>query len=142
MTVYDLPPINAALNALSTVFITVGIVAIKRDQKQIHIAAMTAAIITSALFLGCYLTYHFYAQLTKFAYPGWPKTLYYCILIPHLILAVAVVPMVFMTVVPALQARFDRHRRIGSWTWPIWLYVSVTGVLVYMMLYVWFPSRR
>jgi uncharacterized membrane protein YozB (DUF420 family) len=142
MTVYDLPPINAALNALSTVFIIVGITAIKRDQKPLHIFSMTAAIITSTLFLGCYLTYHAFALITKFAYEGWPKVLYYLILFPHLTLAVAVVPLVIMSVVPALQARYDRHRRIAAWTWPIWLYVSITGVLVYMMLYVWFPSRR
>jgi putative membrane protein len=80
--------------------------------------------------------------VTRFAYPGWPKWLYLFILIPHTILAMVTVPLVFMTVIPALRQRWDRHRRIAAWTWPVWLYVSVTGVLVYMMLYVWFPAPK
>ena len=141
MTPHDLPPINASLNALSTVFIVLGLVAIKTERKSLHIASMSAALITSTLFLACYLTYHFTARVTRFAYPGWPKALYLAILIPHTILAMATVPLVVLTVIPALQARYDRHRRMARWTWPIWLYVSVTGVLVYLMLYVWYPSR-
>src|SRR4051812_48616821 len=140
MTYADLPAVNASLNALSTVFILAGIVSIKSDRKQLHIAAMTAALVTSTLFLGCYVTYHAHHLSTKFTYPGWPRHVYFPLLISHVILAVVIVPLVIITVIPALRARYDRHRRLAAWTWPIWLYVSVTGVLVYLMLYVWFPA--
>ena len=140
MTAQDLPPINASLNALSTVFIIIGLATIKAERKRAHIAAMTAALVTSTLFLACYLTYHFTVSgLTRFTHTGWPRTLYLTILLTHTVLAVAVVPLVLLTVIPALRARWDRHRRIGRWAMPIWLYVSVTGVLVYFMLYQWFP---
>lgn len=141
MTIHDLPAVNASLNGLSTIFIVCGLIAIKSDRKQWHIASMTAALISSTAFLTCYVIYHLEAKVTKFAYPGWPKGLYYAILFPHVLLAMVTVPLVCMTVIPALRARYDRHRKMARWTWPIWLYVSVTGVLVYMMLYVWFPAR-
>lgn len=142
MTAHDLPPINASLNALSTVFIMVGLASIKREGKTVHIGAMTAALVTSTLFLACYLTYHFSGVgITRFTVPGWPKALYLFILIPHTILAMVTVPLVLLTVIPALRQRWDRHRRLAKWTWPIWLYVSITGVLVYLMLYVWFPGQ-
>ena len=141
MTISDLPLINASLNALSTLFIIAGITSIKSDRKQAHIWAMSAAIATSTAFLACYLTYHYYkaGHVTYFTYPGWPKTLYHFILWTHIPLAFATLPLVLLTVIPALRARYDRHRRLAAWTYPIWLYVSVTGVLVYLMLYVWFP---
>lgn len=143
MSIQDLPPINASLNALSTFFILIGLVSIKNDNKTVHIGAMTAALATSTLFLACYLTYHFnVTSVTKFAHAGWPKVLYFAILIPHTILAMVTVPLVFLTVIPALRQRWERHRRLARWTWPIWLYVSVTGVLVYFMLYVWFPAPK
>jgi len=141
MTIHDLPAVNASLNGLSTVFIITGLVAIKTDRKNLHIASMVSALLSSTVFLACYLTYHFFAQITKFGTPGWPKALYYLILIPHVILAFVTLPLVIMTVVPAIRARYDKHRRMAKWTWPVWLYVSVTGVLVYLMLYVWFPAR-
>ena len=101
---------------------------------------MISALIVSLVFLACYLTYHFsVTAVTKFTTPGLPKIIYFSILIPHIILAFVTVPLVIMTVVPALRARFDKHRRIARWTLPIWLYVSVTGVLVYLMLYQWYP---
>lgn len=140
MTVYDLPVINASLNAASTVFIALGWWFIRRDQKQQHIACMAAALLTSTVFLACYLTYHFHALSVKFTHPGIVRPIYYFILITHVLLAFATLPLVIMTVVPALRARFDRHRRMGKWTMPIWLYVSVTGVVVYLMLYQWFPA--
>lgn len=143
MNVQDLPPINASLNALSTMFIVLGLVAIKSDRKQLHIFAMAAALVTSTLFLACYLTYHFnVVGVTRFTHSGWPRVAYLAILISHSILAVATLPLVLLTVIPALRARWDRHRRLARWTWPIWLYVSLTGVLVYLMLYVWFPGVR
>jgi putative membrane protein len=141
MTVQSLPAINASLNALSTFFILAGIAFIKADRKQAHIVAMLSALVTSTLFLGCYLTYHYLkaGHVTYFTYPGWPKTLYHLILWTHIPLAFATLPLVFLTIIPAFRARYDRHRRMAKWTFPIWLYVSVTGVLVYLMLYVWFP---
>lgn len=142
MTLHDLPAVNASLNGLSTIFIVLGLVAIKTERKQMHIAAMAAALTTSTLFLACYLTYHFAVRVvTKFTYPGWPKAVYFTILITHILLAFVTLPLVITTVVPALRARYDRHRRLAKWTWPIWLYVSVTGVLVYLMLYVWFAPK-
>jgi len=141
MTVSDLPAINASLNAMSTGFILAGIVFIKNEMKFAHILSMLSALLTSTVFLACYLTYHYLkaGHVTYFTHPGWPKVLYMVILWTHIPLAALTVPLVFMTVIPAFQARYDKHRRLAAWTFPIWLYVSVTGVLVYFMLYVWFP---
>ncbi len=141
MTVHDLPPVNASLNGLSAFFIVIGLIAIKNERKSVHIASMVAALISSTAFLTCYLIYHFQAKITVFTHTGWPKTLYYLILFPHVFLAMVVLPLIIVTVIPAVQARYDRHRKLAKWTWPIWLYVSVTGVLVYLMLYVWFPPQ-
>ena len=141
MTVSDLPLINASLNAMSTLFLLAGITFIKNEMKQAHILSMLSALVTSTIFLGCYVTYHAMKNgvVTKFTHPGWPKTLYFFILGTHVPLAFATVPLVIMTIIPAFQARYDRHRKVAKWTFPIWLYVSITGVLVYLMLYVWFP---
>lgn len=141
MNVQNLPAINASLNALSAVFILAGWYFIKHDRKQAHIASMISAVVTSTVFLVCYLTYHWLKQgvVTRFTAQGFIRPAYFALLISHTILAVVTVPLVIMTVIPALQARYDKHRRIARWTLPIWLYVSVTGVLVYMMLYQWFP---
>ena len=141
MTVSDFPAINATLNGLSAIFVAAGWWFIRREQKLAHIACMVTALATSTLFLASYLTYHALKQghVTIFTHPGWPKTAYYWLLGSHTILAMAVVPLVIFTVVPALRARYDRHKRIARWTLPIWLYVSVTGVIVYFWLYQWFP---
>ena len=142
MTIQDLPAVNASLNGLATLFILAGWFFIRTGRKKAHIAMMVTAVATSIVFLVCYLTYHFNVELvTKFATPGWPKTLYFSILISHSILAAVTPVLVILTLIPALRARFDKHRRIAKWTLPIWLYVSVTGVLVYMMLYQWFPPQ-
>ena len=142
MTLSDFPLLNATLNGLATFFICAGLWFIKSDRKQAHIICMIAALISSTGFLACYLTYHFLKPgvVTKFTYPGWPKTLYFFILGTHTPLAVLVLPLIITTVTRALQARYESHRRWARWAAPIWLYVSVTGVLVYLMLYVWFPS--
>ncbi|HEY3900199.1 MAG TPA: DUF420 domain-containing protein [Chthoniobacter sp.] len=144
MHVSDLPRINASLNGLSTVFIVAGIAFIKSDRKQAHFVSMMCALVTSTTFLASYLTYHFlrHGFVTRFTYPGWPKSVYFFILGTHVPLAFLTVPLVILTITPAFQARYDRHRRMAKWTFPIWLYVSVTGVLVYLMLYVWFPSTQ
>ena len=100
---------------------------------------MTCALVTSTLFLACYLTYHFSVRVVTIFPPlGWIRTAYLVLLISHVLLAFVTLPLVILTVIPALRARYDKHRRIARWTMPIWLYVSVTGVLVYMMLYQWF----
>ena len=140
----ELPLVDATLNGISAVLILTGFIMIRTEHKRAHALCMISAIITSSLFLGCYLTYHFLkaGHVTHFTYPGWPKTLYFFILGTHTPLAVLVVPLIAFTVIPALQQRFDAHKRIARWTLPIWLYVSVTGVLVYLMLYVWFPSAK
>ena len=142
MTLHDLPAVNATLNGLSTIFILCGWYFIRRDFKREHIACMTLALFASTLFLVCYLLYHFHAGSVRFTAQGPVRFLYFTVLLSHTLLAVAVLPLVIMTVVPALRTRFDRHRRIGRWTMPVWLYVSVTGVLVYMMLYQWFPPAN
>ncbi|CAN5403615.1 DUF420 domain-containing protein [soil metagenome] len=143
MSITDLPLINASLNALTTVFILAGWWFISRNRIPQHITCMVAAIITSGVFLSCYLYYHLNTHiLTRFGGPASLKPLYLAILIPHIILAFAVPPLVIMAVIPALRQRFDRHRRIVRWTLPIWLYVSVTGVLVYLMLYQWFTPIK
>lgn len=142
MNVSDFPAINATLNGLSTVFILLGVAFIKSERKQAHIACMITALISSTLFLGCYLTYHYLkaGHVTHFTHPGWPKTLYFVILGTHTPLAVAILPLIFMAVLRAVQARWEAHRRWVKWAAPLWLYVSITGVLIYFMLYVWFPS--
>lgn len=143
MTVYDLPPINASLNAASTIFIALGWWFIRHDRKPQHIACMVTALLTSTAFLACYLTYHFAGNLTvRFTHPGIVRPIYYTLLLTHVVLAIAVLPLVIMTVIPALRATFDRHRRLGRITMPVWLYVSVTGVVVYFMLYQWFPAEE
>jgi putative membrane protein len=97
-------------------------------------------VVTSTIFLACYLTYHFTVRImTKFPPLGWIQKFYYVMLTSHILLAFVTLPLVILTLIPALRARYDKHRRIARWTMPIWLYVSVTGVLVYMMLYQWFP---
>lgn len=141
MTTADLPAINASLNALATAFIVLGLCFIKGERKLAHIVCMVAALVSSAAFLTCYLIYHYAkaGHVTHFTHSGWPKTLYFIILGTHTPLAVGVLPFIILAVVRALQARYDAHRKWARIAAPIWLYVSVTGVLVYLMLYVWFP---
>lgn len=143
MSVSDLPAINAGLNSLSTLFILLGWYSILKEYKRRHIACMVSAIITSSLFLVLYVLHKILVQgvHTPFAGEGGIRIVYYAILITHLILAMAVLPLVILTVVPALRARYDRHKRIAKWTLPVWLYVSVTGVVIYFMLYVWYPVQ-
>ncbi|MGI8784281.1 MAG: DUF420 domain-containing protein [Acidobacteriota bacterium] len=141
MTVYDLPAVNAALNATSALLLVLGWFFIRARRIAAHRRCMVAAVCTSTLFLACYLTYHFFAGATTFKGQGWIRTVYFSILISHTILAVAVVPLVGVTLFRAWRERFDRHRAVARWTLPIWLYVSVTGVLVYWILYHVVPSR-
>jgi putative membrane protein len=144
MNVNDLPAVNATLNALSTLFILAGWVMIRTERKVAHALCMASALVTSAAFLACYLVYHYLkaGHVTHFTYPGWPKALYFFILGTHTPLAIIALPLLALTVIPAIRQRFDAHKRMARWTLPVWLYVSVTGVLVYFMLYVWFPSGK
>ncbi len=141
MTFYDLPAVDASLNAVSTLFILSGFVCIKRGHQRAHRACMMAAVITSALFLGCYLTYHLQnSEPVRFTMQGWPRAVYFFTLLTHIPLAFLVPVLVILTVRHALKGDFVNHKRLARWTFPIWLYVSVTGVLVYLMLYQWWPS--
>jgi putative membrane protein len=140
MTVYDLPVVNATLNGLSAVFLAAGFVCIKRKNTGAHRACMITAFCTSVVFLGCYLTYHYYAGRTVFRDPPWFRPWYLLLLTTHTILAVVIVPLILVTLNRALKARYEAHRKIARWTWPLWMYVSVTGVLVYLILYKIFPQ--
>ncbi len=147
MTVADLPAVNATLNGLSAFFLTAGFVFIRRKQQAEHRNCMVAAFVTSTLFLICYLAYHGYQAWvlhrgpTRFVNPPAWRPIYLTILLTHTVLAVVVVPLAIITLSRALRQRFDRHKRIARWTWPIWMYVSVTGVVIYFMLYQLFPQR-
>lgn len=141
MSISSLPPINASLNALSGIFLAGGFFFIRRKNIPAHRKCMLSAFATSTVFLTCYLIYHFSAGTTRFAGRGWVRPVYFGLLISHILLAIAILPLAIITLNRALRERFDSHRRIARWTWPIWMYVSVTGVLVYLMLYHLYPSR-
>jgi len=132
------PVINASLNGASTVLLLVGHRFIKKGRMPAHRATMITAVVTSTLFLISYLYYHYHVGSVRFQGTGWSRPVYFTILISHVVLAAAIVPLVIITLTRALRGRFDRHRAIARWTYPLWLYVSVTGVIVYFMLYHWF----
>jgi uncharacterized membrane protein YozB (DUF420 family) len=134
------PVINASLNAASALLLFTGHTMIKRGRVAAHRALMLTAIVTSSLFLASYLYYHWHVHLVLFQGRGWSRPAYFGILYSHTILAAAIVPLVIITVTRALRERFDRHRAIARWTYPLWLYVSVTGVVIYFMLYRWFAA--
>ena len=146
MTILDLPVVNATLNGLSAVFLTLGFIFIKRGNQKAHRNCMISAFITSAIFLGCYVTYHGYLAFelhrgpTRFENPAWFRPIYLTILTTHTILAAVIVPMILMTLNRARLQRFDLHKKIARWTWPLWMYVSVTGVVIYLLLYRIFPQ--
>ena len=143
MDIYKLPAIDATLNAVSTVFIIMGYYFIKRGNRRAHIASMATALVASTAFLACYLTYHFTKPApVPFTTPGWPKVVYFITLFTHIPLALVATVLVIITVIFALKKDFVRHKKIARWTFPIWLYVSITGVLVYLMLYQWWPSTE
>ncbi len=135
MSVSDLPAVNATLNAISTVLLITGWVLIKRGERKRHEQVMLAAVLTSTLFLISYVIYHWQVGSVPFKGTGWIRTVYFAVLIPHVILAAVIVPPVLITVSRGLSKKYDKHRRIARWTLPLWLYVSVTGVIVYLMLY-------
>ncbi len=141
MTISDLPAINASLNLVSTVFISTGWYFIRHGAWRRHMACMITAVVSSTFFLVGYITYHVHVgeKSTHFAAQGMVRPLYFAMLSSHILLAFVTLPLVILTLIPVFRRRWERHKRIARWTIPIWLYVSVTGVLVYLMLYKWFP---
>ena len=135
MTVHDLPAVNATLNASSGILLLVGYVLMRARRIEQHRRCMIAAFVTSSLFLVCYVIYHAQVGSVRFTRQGFVRPLYFAILITHVTLAAAVLPMAILTLSRGLSRRYPQHRRIARWTWPIWMYVSVTGVLVYVLLY-------
>lgn len=135
MAIADLPAVNATLNAIAATLLVCGYVLVRRGRREQHRVAMLAACATSALFLISYVIYHANAGSRPFTGQGPIRIVYFVILITHVVLAAAIVPLAVVTLWRGLGAQYDRHRRIARWTLPIWLYVSVTGVVVYLMLY-------
>jgi len=135
VTVHDLPAVNASLNALSGVLLLCGYTMMRLRRIELHRKFMIAAFAASSLFLICYVVYHAQVGSVRFTREGFVRPLYYTILLTHVVLAIAVVPLAIVTLSRGLKGRFPQHRRIARWTFPIWLYVSVTGVLVYVLLY-------
>lgn len=138
MTVQDLPTLNATLNSIAGVLLLSGYVAIRKGKRDLHRNIMVSALIVSALFLTSYLIYHYHVPSKKFPDLGLIKTIYLLILIPHIILAAAMVPMIIKTFWHAFRGEWEKHKKIAKITFPIWMYVSVTGVIVYFMLYHWY----
>ena len=144
MTIHDLPAVNATLNGLSAVFLALGFFFIKRGNKVAHRNCMISAFCTSVIFLTCYLTYHTWLAVglhqgpTRFENPTWFRPIYLAILLTHTVLAAVIVPMILVTLNRARRQRFELHKKIARWTWPLWMYVSVTGVVIYWLLYVKF----
>lgn len=136
-----LPTLNAILNFTSGLFVLAGYLLIRRKRINAHRACMLAAVASSTLFLISYVIYHYQHGATTFAGSGIARIGYLVLLFSHTVLAVAVVPMVLTTLYRAVRGQFERHVRVARWTLPIWLYVSVTGVVVYLLLYHLFPSR-
>jgi putative membrane protein len=134
-----LPALNACLNATSAVLLAAGFLAIRRRRVHLHRACMVAAFVTSMVFLASYLTYHLQVGTTRFPGRGWVRPVYFAILGTHTVLAALVPPLALVTLTHAVRARFARHARLARWTLPTWFYVSVTGVVIYVLLYWMYP---
>jgi len=141
MNLSDLPLLNACLNSTSAVFLGFGYYFIRHHKKIAHRNCMIGALISSSLFLVSYLTYHALAGRTEFRNPQWFRPAYLFILLTHTLLAMVILPLVFVTLSRALRARWELHKKIARITWPIWMYVSVTGVVIYLLLYQIFPQK-
>ena len=139
--IYALPHLNAVLNATSGLLLVTGYLFIRQRKVTAHRNCLIAALAASTLFLVSYLTYHYNYGSTRFTGQGIARTVYFVILISHIILAAVIVPFVGVTLYRATRGQFAKHRRIARWTFPMWLYVAVTGVIVYLMLYQLYPSR-
>jgi uncharacterized membrane protein YozB (DUF420 family) len=137
LTVRELPALNAALNGASALLLLAGYLLIRSGRRRAHQLAMLLAVLCSAAFLTSYLVYHVHVGSVPFRGGGTLRAVYLTILLTHTVLATAIVPLVLLTLARALSGRFDAHRRIARWTLPLWGYVSVTGVVIYWMLYRW-----
>ncbi len=135
LTISDLPALNATLNGIAAILLATGYLFIKQGRRRQHQWCMLGALTTSALFLVSYVTYHLHAGSRPFPGQGPIRVVYFAILITHVILAAVIVPLALLTAVRGLRSQFDKHVRIARWTFPVWLYVSVTGVVIYLMLY-------
>lgn len=142
MSIEDLPAVNATLNGISTILLAAGFIQIKRGNKAAHRNCMVGALVASTLFLICYVIYHKYAGHTRFADPAWFRPIYLFVLATHVPLAALQVPLILITFSHAVRGQFETHKRFARWTYPIWMYVSVTGVLIYVLLYQVFPQAR
>ncbi len=139
ISISDLPAVNAILNGTSALFLLSGFFAIRKRRVALHRACMISAVAVSILFLTSYLIYHYHAGTTRFTAQGWVRPVYFSVLLSHTVLAMAIVPLVIVTLYRAVKKDFVRHRRIARVTLPVWLYVSVTGIIVYLMLYQLYP---
>lgn len=135
MSLSDLPTLNASLNLITTALLIYGFVLIKKGLREKHRRVMLSALGTSVLFLTSYITYHYSVGSVPYPYHDWTRPLYFTLLIPHVILAAAMGPFIIAGVRWALTDRFDKHRKLMRYVWPVWMFVSVTGVIVYLMLY-------
>jgi uncharacterized membrane protein YozB (DUF420 family) len=135
VTVHDLPAVNASLNALSGILLACGYALMRQRRIELHRRFMIAAFAASSLFLVCYVIYHAQVGSVPFPRQGFVRLLYFVILVTHVVLAATVPPLAIITLTRGLKGRYPQHRRIARWTFPIWMYVSVTGVLVYVLLY-------
>ena len=133
------PALNATLNGTSALLLLTGRVLIAKGRMAAHRACMIGAVVASSLFLCCYLFFLFEVGNIRFLGEGWSRPVYFSILISHVTLAIVIVPMAIVTLTRGLKARYVTHRAIAKWTWPLWMYVSISGVFVYFMLYQWFP---
>lgn len=135
MSISDLPTLNAILNSLSAVFLILGFRYIKKGEQQTHKKFMISALVVSVLFLTSYLIYHYNIPSTPYPYHDWTRPLYFAILIPHIILAAIMGPFILAAVIFAFKGKFETHKKIVKWIWPVWMFVSVSGVVIYLMLY-------
>lgn len=135
MTFTDLPTLNAFLNLISSILLILGFVQIKAGNRVRHKKIMMSALAVSVLFLTSYLIYHFQVGSVPYPYHDWTRAVYFIILIPHVILAALMTPFILMAVWFALHDQYDRHKRLVRWVWPVWMFVSVSGVVIYLMLY-------
>jgi len=135
MNISDLPTLNAILNSISAIFLFFGYWYIKKDQQQTHKKFMISAIIVSVLFLISYVIYHYNIPSTPYPYHDWTRPVYFTILIPHILLAAIMGPFIIAAVIFAIKGKFESHKKIVKWIWPVWMFVSVSGVIIYLMLY-------
>lgn len=140
MSIEDLPAFNASINAVVSLLLIGGLLTAKAGRLGLHKGIMLGATGLSAIFLTSYVIYHLKHGSTPFTATGWPRYLYFTILITHVLLAAVNLPLIVMTLWAAWKENWARHRKLAKWTWPIWFYVAVTGPLVYLMLNVWFPA--